>query len=220
MQDRREEDAGHDVTSSARCRSNPTDTQGTLKEKLAGVRRGPSDARGDRSSPARARCRNAAGRIARHLHRTVEKKDASDRLTASAAQIERMTRAYYPWPVARTRLGGDEFSSGAPRSRTKTEAATLPHDRERQAEPRRPVRRRKTQARRVASARAKKNFRGRFPSRNAWKPDRDSAHERRTKKARSARERARELMKVSHRGCGGRDSLSRSIRSQPMTTFC
>jgi methionyl-tRNA formyltransferase len=28
--------------------------------------------------------------------------------TASAEQIERMTRAYDPWPVARTRLGADE----------------------------------------------------------------------------------------------------------------
>jgi len=28
--------------------------------------------------------------------------------TSSAPQIERMTRAYDPWPVARTRLGGDE----------------------------------------------------------------------------------------------------------------
>ena len=38
----------------------------------------------------------------------VEKKDAIIDWTASAVQIERMTRAYDPWPVARTRLGGDE----------------------------------------------------------------------------------------------------------------
>src|SRR5208282_4794550 len=38
----------------------------------------------------------------------VEKKDAVIDWTASAAQIERMTRAYDPWPVARTRLDGGE----------------------------------------------------------------------------------------------------------------
>ena len=38
----------------------------------------------------------------------VEKKDAEIEWTSSAAQIERMTRAYNPWPVARTRLGSDD----------------------------------------------------------------------------------------------------------------
>jgi methionyl-tRNA formyltransferase len=38
----------------------------------------------------------------------VKKKDAMIDWTANAEQIERMTRAYDPWPVARTRLGADE----------------------------------------------------------------------------------------------------------------
>jgi methionyl-tRNA formyltransferase len=38
----------------------------------------------------------------------VEKKDAVIDWTASALQIERTTRAYDPWPVARTSLGRDE----------------------------------------------------------------------------------------------------------------
>jgi methionyl-tRNA formyltransferase len=38
----------------------------------------------------------------------VEKKDAVIDWNSSAAQIERMIRAYDPWPVARTRLGADE----------------------------------------------------------------------------------------------------------------
>jgi methionyl-tRNA formyltransferase len=39
----------------------------------------------------------------------IKKQDAVIDWTASAVQIERMTRAYDPWPVARTRLGGEEM---------------------------------------------------------------------------------------------------------------
>ncbi len=39
----------------------------------------------------------------------VSKADAVVDWTAEAARIERMVRAYDPWPVARTRLGGDEL---------------------------------------------------------------------------------------------------------------
>jgi methionyl-tRNA formyltransferase len=39
----------------------------------------------------------------------IKKQDAVIDWTASAVQIERMTRAYDPWPVARTRLGGEEL---------------------------------------------------------------------------------------------------------------
>ncbi len=39
----------------------------------------------------------------------VSKADAVIDWTADAARIERMVRAYDPWPVARTRLGGDEL---------------------------------------------------------------------------------------------------------------
>jgi methionyl-tRNA formyltransferase len=39
----------------------------------------------------------------------IKKQDAVIDWTKSAVQIERMTRAYDPWPVARTRLGGEEL---------------------------------------------------------------------------------------------------------------
>ncbi len=39
----------------------------------------------------------------------VSKADAVIDWSADAARIERMVRAYDPWPVARTRLGGDEL---------------------------------------------------------------------------------------------------------------
>ena len=39
----------------------------------------------------------------------VSKVDAAIDWSADAALIERMVRAYDPWPVARTRLGGDEL---------------------------------------------------------------------------------------------------------------
>src|SRR5262249_1766857 len=39
----------------------------------------------------------------------IEKKDATIDWTRSAADIERAIRAYDPWPVARTRCGGEEL---------------------------------------------------------------------------------------------------------------
>lgn len=39
----------------------------------------------------------------------VEKSDATIDWNAGAAAIERMTRAYDPWPIARTTMGGDEL---------------------------------------------------------------------------------------------------------------
>lgn len=84
-----------------------SDTQGTLKEKLAEL-----------GAAAMLEAIDLAARgalvetpqdeaIATYTAQ-VEKKDAAIDWTASAVQIERMTRAYDPWPVARTRLGGDE----------------------------------------------------------------------------------------------------------------
>jgi methionyl-tRNA formyltransferase len=84
-----------------------SDTQGTLKEKLAEL-----------GAAAMLEAINLAARgalvetpqdeaIATYTAQ-VEKKDAAIDWTASAVQIERMTRAYDPWPVARTRLRGDE----------------------------------------------------------------------------------------------------------------
>ena len=39
----------------------------------------------------------------------MNKADAVIDWNADAVQIERMVRAYDPWPVARTRFGGDEL---------------------------------------------------------------------------------------------------------------
>jgi methionyl-tRNA formyltransferase len=85
----------------------PTDTQATLKEKLAEL-----------GAVAMLDAIDLAARgelietpqdesLATYTAQ-VEKKDAMIDWTSSAEQIERMTRAYDPWPVARTRLGGDE----------------------------------------------------------------------------------------------------------------
>ena len=85
----------------------PTDTQATLKEKLAEL-----------GAVAMLEAIDLAARgalvetpqddaLATYTSQ-VEKKDAMIDWTASAVQIERMTRAYDPWPVARTRLGTDE----------------------------------------------------------------------------------------------------------------
>jgi methionyl-tRNA formyltransferase len=85
----------------------PTDTQATLKEKLAEL-----------GAVAMLDAIDLAARgalvetpqdesLATYTSQ-VEKKDAMIDWTASAEQIERMTRAYDPWPVARTQLGGDE----------------------------------------------------------------------------------------------------------------
>jgi methionyl-tRNA formyltransferase len=85
----------------------PNDTQGTLKEKLAVL--GASAmleaidlaARGGLiETPQDESLATYTGQV--------EKKDAVIDWTSSAVQIERMTRAYDPWPVARTRLGSDE----------------------------------------------------------------------------------------------------------------
>jgi methionyl-tRNA formyltransferase len=90
-----------------KTRIEPTDTQATLKEKLAKL-----------GAVAMLEAIDLAARgalietpqdesLATYTAQ-VEKKDAVIDWTASAEQIERMTRAYDPWPVARTRLGADE----------------------------------------------------------------------------------------------------------------
>jgi methionyl-tRNA formyltransferase len=84
-----------------------SDTQGTLKEKLAEL---GADAMLEAIDlAARGALVETPQDEALAIYTAqVEKKDAVIDWTASAAQIERMTRAYDPWPVARTRLGGDE----------------------------------------------------------------------------------------------------------------
>lgn len=84
-----------------------TDTQGTLKDKLAEL-----------GSPAALEAIDLAARGAlvgtpqdealATYTKQIEKKDAVIDWNSSAAHIERMTRAFDPWPVARTRLGNDE----------------------------------------------------------------------------------------------------------------
>jgi methionyl-tRNA formyltransferase len=85
----------------------PHDTQGTLKEKLADL--GTSAALEAIGLAARgALVETPQDEALATYTAQIEKKDALIDWTASAAQIERMTRAYDPWPVARTRMGGDE----------------------------------------------------------------------------------------------------------------
>jgi methionyl-tRNA formyltransferase len=85
----------------------PTDTQATLKEKLAEL-----------GAVAMLEAIDLAARGAMietpqdeslaTYTAPVKKQDSMIDWTANAEQIERMTRAYDPWPVARTRLGADE----------------------------------------------------------------------------------------------------------------
>jgi methionyl-tRNA formyltransferase len=85
----------------------PNDTQGTLKEKLAEL--GASAMLEAIDLAARGALVETPQDDALATYTAqVEKKDAVIDWTASAAQIERMTRAYDPWPVARTRLSGDD----------------------------------------------------------------------------------------------------------------
>jgi methionyl-tRNA formyltransferase len=84
-----------------------SDTQGTLKEKLAAL---GADAMLEAIDLAArgALVETTQDETIATYTAPVEKKDAVIDWTASAVQIERMSRAYDPWPVARTRLGGDE----------------------------------------------------------------------------------------------------------------
>ena len=85
----------------------PTDTQATLKEKLAEL--GASAMLDAIELASRsALVETPQDESLATYTAQVEKKDAVIDWTASAAQIERMTRAYDPWPVARTSLGRDE----------------------------------------------------------------------------------------------------------------
>jgi methionyl-tRNA formyltransferase len=84
----------------------PDDTQGTLKEKLAEL--GAATLLDALDLIAR----NAAvwtpqDESAATYTKPVKKEDAFIDWSADAAQIERMTRAYDPWPVARTTLDGE-----------------------------------------------------------------------------------------------------------------
>jgi methionyl-tRNA formyltransferase len=83
------------------------DTQGTLKDKLAEL---GADAMLEAIDLAArgALVETPQDEALATYAAQVQKQDAVIDWTASAVHIARMIRAYDPWPVARTRLGGDE----------------------------------------------------------------------------------------------------------------
>jgi methionyl-tRNA formyltransferase len=84
----------------------PSDTQGTLKDKLAEL--GAAALLEALDLIARgAAVWSAQDESAVTYTAPVRKEDAIIDWTADAARIERMTRAYDPWPVARTTLDGE-----------------------------------------------------------------------------------------------------------------
>jgi methionyl-tRNA formyltransferase len=85
----------------------PNDTQGTLKQKLAELGASATLEAIDLASRG-ALTETPQDEMLATYTAQVEKKDAVIDWTLSAEHIERMTRAYDPWPVARTRLGNDE----------------------------------------------------------------------------------------------------------------
>jgi methionyl-tRNA formyltransferase len=86
----------------------PDDTQGTLKEKLAEL--GASALLEAIELAIRGALVETAQDETLATHTSIVKKqDAVIDWSGRAVQIERMTRAYDPWPVARTRLGGEEM---------------------------------------------------------------------------------------------------------------
>ena len=84
-----------------------TDTQGTLKQKLAELGAAAMLDAIDLAARGSLVATPQDEALATYT-KVVAKKDAVIDWTASAVHIERMTRAYDPWPVARTRLGADE----------------------------------------------------------------------------------------------------------------
>jgi methionyl-tRNA formyltransferase len=83
------------------------DTQGTLKEKLAELGASAMLEAIDLAASG-ALIETPQDESLATYTAQVEKKNAVIDWTSNATQIERMTRAYDPWPVARARLGGDE----------------------------------------------------------------------------------------------------------------
>ena len=86
----------------------PEDTQGTLKEKLAELGAAALlDALEQLINGALVETPQDESLAT--FTGIVEKKDAMIDWNRSAAEIERAVRAYDPWPIARTRFGGDEL---------------------------------------------------------------------------------------------------------------
>jgi methionyl-tRNA formyltransferase len=85
----------------------PDDTQATLKEKLAELGASAMLEAIDLAA-CDALVETAQDETLATYAPRIEKKDAFIDWTHSAVEIERMTRAYDPWPVARTKFAGDE----------------------------------------------------------------------------------------------------------------
>ncbi|HYL57671.1 MAG TPA: methionyl-tRNA formyltransferase, partial [Candidatus Acidoferrales bacterium] len=85
----------------------PGDTQSKLKEKLAELGASAMLEAIDRAARG-ALVETAQDEALATYAPRIEKKDAAIDWSLSAVQIERMTRAYDPWPVARTRVSGEE----------------------------------------------------------------------------------------------------------------
>jgi methionyl-tRNA formyltransferase len=86
----------------------PGETQGTLKEKLAELGAAVLLEALEKLRYAQLVETPQDENLATYTS-PVSKADAVIDWSADAARIERMVRAYDPWPVARTRLGGDEL---------------------------------------------------------------------------------------------------------------
>jgi len=103
----------------------PGDTQGTLKDKLAEL--GAAALLEALDLIARgAAVWTAQDESAATYTRPVKKEDAIIDWTADAAQIERMTRAYDPWPVARTTLDGEPLMIWRARAAAGADDAAAP----------------------------------------------------------------------------------------------
>jgi methionyl-tRNA formyltransferase len=86
----------------------PDDTQGTLKEKIAELGASATLEAIDLASRG-ALIEVAQDETLATYTSIISKENAVVDWSAPARQIERMTRAYDPWPVARTRLGSEEM---------------------------------------------------------------------------------------------------------------
>jgi methionyl-tRNA formyltransferase len=86
----------------------PDDTQATMKDKLAELGASAMLEAIDLLERGELRETPQDESLATYTS-PIEKKDAVIDWTSSASQIERMTRAYDPWPVARTTIDGSEL---------------------------------------------------------------------------------------------------------------
>jgi methionyl-tRNA formyltransferase len=103
----------------------PEDTQGTLKEKLAQLGASALLEALDLIAKDIAN-QTPQDEAAATYTRQIKKEDALIDWSSDAAVIERMTRAYDPWPVARTTLKGEPLMIWRARADTATTSAESP----------------------------------------------------------------------------------------------